>query len=495
MKLLKSFVLPACISLSFSAALVGAAFGEDTKPAVDDTAKAAAPNGFLQQLNDSFTGIYDKAVPSVVIIDTTKKASQEDEEEMGGLDFFFHAPQGQGDPRFKAPPEERKSEGSGFFIRPDGYILTNNHVIEDAENITVKLKDGRHFPAKLVGADEMSDIAVIKIDATGTPVLPFGDSDAVKVGQMICSIGTPFKFDYSFAFGWVSGKSRTVLPGGTYEDYLQTDSFVNPGDSGGPVLDIYGKVVGMNTLINGLGRKMTFAIPSSMLKEVSDQLVESGKIVRSWLGIGIATVGDDLPHGVQIKGIDHGVVVSAIEEGAPASNSDLRVTDVITQVDGKEVATAHDLQREVMKKKVGQNVDLTVWRDGKTLSVAVVTGALPDMTQVSNTAPRPTKKRAAPDAARDDGGFGVKVQDLNKDLADKLQVGDAKGAVVTDVTANSPAAAAGVQKDDLIIGVDSQPVEDAASFKALMGGNDSDQGVLLFINRKGQKTYAIVKPD
>ena len=483
MKLLRSIVLPACISLSFSTALVGVSYGQDAKPATTDAAKAADAHNFLQQLNDGFTGIYDKAAPSVVVIDTTKKASQDDEEDMGGLEFFFRGPQGQ------RPAAPSKSEGSGFFIRPDGYILTNNHVVEDSDSITVRLKDGRHFPGKVVGTDEMGDIAVVKIDVTGMPVLELGDSDAVKVGQMICSIGTPFNFDYSFAFGWVSGKGRANLPGEGYEDFLQTDSFVNPGDSGGPVLDINGKVVGMNTLINGLGRKMTFAIPSNMLKEVSDQIISTGKVTRSWLGIGIATVGDDLPRGLQPKGIDHGVIVSGIEEGAPASNSDLRVTDVITQVDGKAVDSAHDLQKEIISKKVGENVKLTVWRDGKSISVAVVTGELPSMTEVSNTAPKPSKQKpAGGGAAKDAGAFGFKVQDSDS----------GKGVVVTDVSDKGPAATAGVQKDDVITEVDSQPVGDSASFKALVEKHKIDnggKGLLLFINRDGQKTYAIVKPE
>jgi serine protease Do len=494
MKLLKTILLPACISLSFSAALVGVSYGQDAKPIVgQDAQSAASAHNFLQQLNDGFTGIYDKAAPSVVIIDTTKKASADDDEEMGGFEFFFRGPQGQNDPRLRQPA---KSEGSGFFIRPDGYILTNNHVIEDADTITVRLKDGRHFTGKVVGADEMSDIAVVKIDVAGMPVLQLGDSDAVKVGQMICSIGTPFNFEYSFAFGWVSGKGRSNLPGEGYEDYIQTDSFVNPGDSGGPVLDIDGKVVGMNTLINGLGRKMTFAIPSNMLKDISDELISSGKIVRSWLGIGIATVGDDLPHGVQVKGIDHGAVVSSIREGAPAFNSDLRVADVITQVDGKQVDTSHDLQREIMRKKVGQNVNLTVWRDGKTLSVAVVTGELPDMTNVSNTAPKPAgEENADAGATEDTGAYGFKVRGLSRELAGKLNLkDDATGVVVTDVAKKSPAAAAGVQKDDLITEVDSQPVKDVESFKTLVDNHDTDKGLLLFITRKGQKTDAIIKP-
>lgn len=488
MKLLNSFVLPACISLSFSAALVGVSYGQDAKPMDPST------HNFLQQMNAGFTAIYDQAAPSVVIIDSVKKESAEDEEDMNGFEFFFRVPQGQSDPRLREPA---KSEGSGFFIRPDGYILTNNHVIEDADSITVRLKDGRHFTGKVVGADPLSDIAVVKIDATGLPVLQFADSDAVKVGEMICSIGTPFNFDYSFAFGWVSGKGRSNLPGEGYEDYLQTDSFVNPGDSGGPVLDIDGKVVGMNTLINGLGRKMTFAIPSNMLKDVSDQLIATGKVVRSWLGIKIATVGDDSPGGMQVKGIDHGVIVSRIQEGTPAYNSDLRVADVITKVDGKPVDTAPELQVEIMKKKVGQSVNLTVWRDGKTVSVAVVTGEMPSLTEVANAVEKPAKEKPAPDAApKDAGAYGFKVRNVNKDLADKLNLKDAKGVVVTDVAGNGPAAAAGVQKDDLITEVDSQPVDDTASFKSLVDKHDSGKkGLLLFINRNGQKTYAIVKPN
>ncbi|HWB59155.1 MAG TPA: trypsin-like peptidase domain-containing protein [Chthoniobacteraceae bacterium] len=488
MKLLKFTALPALIALSFSTALVGVSNGQDAKPA--DKPDPVAAHNFLQQLNDGFTGIYDKAAPSVVIIDTTKKATAEDEEDMGGFEFFFRGgPQGQNGAPVQREPV--KSEGSGFFIRPDGYILTNNHVIEDAETINVRTKDGHRYKGTVVGADEMADIAVVKIDAKDTPVLPFADIDSVKVGQMVCSIGTPFNFNYSFAFGWVSGKGRANLPGEGYEDYLQTDSFVNPGDSGGPVLDINGKVVGMNTLINGLGRKMTFAIPSDMLKDVSDQLIANGKITRSWLGIGIASVGDDVPASMEPKGIDHGAIVTMIRDGAPASNSDLRATDVITQVDGKDIDSAHELQREIMKKKVGQKVDLTVWRDGKSINVAVVTGALPNMTQVANDAPTPQKRKpATAGAAKDAGAYGFKVQDLGSDS-------DAKGVLVIDVTDKSPAATAGVQKDDIITEVDSQPVQDADSFKALVDKHDSgtkDKGLLLFINRNGEKTYAIVKP-
>jgi len=364
-------------------------------------------------------------------------------------------------------------------------------VIEGADKIEVRLKDGRHFPAKVVGTDEKTDIAVLKIDATALPTLEFADSDAVKVGQLVCSIGVPFNLDYSFTCGWVSAKGRSGLTSTTYEDYIQTDSFVNPGDSGGPVFDVDGKVIGMNTLINGIGRKLTFAIPSNMVKDIGNQLITTGKIVRPWLGIGIRTLSDEPSLGEFIKGIDHGVVVNAITGGAPAYNSDLRVTDVITQIDGKDVLTARDLQKEVLKKKVGQTVSLTVWRGGKSMNVAVATGELPqDMTKVANVAP----KKPIGDDVKDDS-YGFQIQDVSKDLAEKLKLKSAHGAVVSDVTPSSPAALAGIQREDLITEVDSQPVADAAECKALMAKHNSGKGILLFIDRKGQKTYAVLKTD
>jgi len=488
-------ILPACLCISLTPFFTAVSSAEDAAP-------APHAKSFLQELNEGFTGIYDKNAPAVVIVDSSKTADSDDENEMQGFDFFFRNPQGGGQGqgqgkdddsrRFKLPPSASKSEGSGFIVRPDGYIFTNNHVIDGADKIEVHLKDGRHFPAKVVGADEKSDIAVLKIDATGLPTLEFADSDAVKVGQLVCSIGTPFNLDYSFTCGWVSAKGRSGLTSTTYEDYIQTDSFVNPGDSGGPVFDVDGKVIGMNTLINGIGRKLTFAIPSNMVKEIGNQLIATGKIVRPWLGIGIRTLSDEPSLSEFIKGIDHGVVVNSIQALAPAYKSDLRVTDVITAVDGTEVQTARDLQKEVLKKKVGQVVSLTVWRDGQTMKIAVATGELPgDVTKVSNAAP----KKESTDGDEKDDTYGFQIQDVDKEIAEKLKLKSEHGAVVTDVAPSSPAALAGILRDDVITEVDSQPVADATACKGLIAKHDSSKGILLFIDRKGQKTYAVLKTD
>src|SRR5712692_3211125 len=229
--------------------------------------------------------------------------------------------------------------------------------------------------------DEKTDIAVIKVDAKDLPVVQLGDSDAVRVGQFAFAIGAPFKLDYTFTYGVVSGKGRSKLiatGGYSIADYLQTDASINPGNSGGPLCDIDGKVIGMNTLINGLNRGLGFAIPSNMAKEIGTELIAGHKIVRPWLGIRIETLGDDPSVRDLFKGVDKGVIVRTIEADAPAYKSDLRPFDVITHVDAAAVTTDSQLKHEILKKKVGQKVELSVWRKGQTIKIAVTTGELPN---------------------------------------------------------------------------------------------------------------------
>src|SRR5256885_2305836 len=239
------------------------------------------------------------------------------------------------------------------MARQDGFIYTNFHVVEGADEIAVKLKDGREFKAKVVGTDEKTDIAVIKIEATDLPVAQFADCEAVRVGQFAFAIGAPFKLDYTFTYGVISGKGRSKLlatGGYSISDYLQTDASINPGNSGGPLCDIDGKVVGMNTLINGLNRGLGFAIPSNLANEIGQQLIAGHKIVRPWLGIRIESLGDDPSIRDLFKGLEKGVVVRTIEADAPAYKSDLRPFDVIIQVDNSPVSSDTQLQHEILKK-------------------------------------------------------------------------------------------------------------------------------------------------
>src|SRR2546427_3900312 len=343
-------------------------------------AAAEAGKDVVHQLNNAFAKVFEVVAPSVVIIEISKK---NDGSESSPLDdLFFQGPPDQNNQR-RNPNGLRpiQSEGSGFIVRPDGYIFTNFHVVEGADKIDVKLRDGRNFPATVVGTDEKTDIAVVKIDARDLPTVQLGDSDAVRVGQFAFAIGAPFKLDYTFTYGVVSGKGRSkLISTGAYaiSDYLQTDASINPGNSGGPLCDIDGKVIGMNALINGLNRGLGFAIPINMAKEIGNELIAGHKIVRPWLGIRIESLGDDPSIRELFKGLDKGVVVRTIEADAPANKSDLRPMDVITEVDGKSVNTDSQLQHEILKKRVGQNVELTVWRKGQSMKIHITTGELPN---------------------------------------------------------------------------------------------------------------------
>ena len=474
-------------------AVTGVALAAPAELPTSTVPPEAAESGkdVVHALNNAFAKVFEIVSPSVVIIEVTKK---NDGSEGFNFDDLFFQGQPDGSSRRRGPrnPQPIQSEGSGYIVRPDGYILTNFHVVEGSDRVNVKLKDGREFPAKVIGTDEKTDIAVIKIDARDLPVVQMGDSDAVRVGQFAFAIGAPFKLDYTFTYGVISGKGRSkLLSNGGYNisDYLQTDASINPGNSGGPLCDIDGKVIGMNTLINGLNRGLGFAIPSNLANEIGQQLIAGKKIARPWLGIRIETLGDDSSIRDLFKGIEKGVVVRTIEADAPAQKSELRPFDVITRVDGTPVTTDSQLQHEILKKKIGQGVKLTVWRKGQTLDIPVTTGELPnEISRASNDNITPNQPRP-----EDLGKFGLQVQEITKEMADRLGLGDQKGVIVTDVADNSIAASQGIEREDVITEVDGKPVTDVKTFRDALSKADPKRGVLLYLDRKGSKTFAVLK--
>jgi len=482
----------------FSAVLLCATFTLGATPEIAPTpsvppAAAEAGKDVVHQLNNAFAKVFEIVAPSVVIIEVSKKPELSEGSSLD--DLFFQGPPDDNNPRrsprnFENQPVQ--SEGSGFIVRGDGYIFTNFHVIEGADKILVKLKDGRDFPAKIVGTDEKTDIAVIKIEAKDLPVVKLGDSDAVRVGQFAFAIGAPFKLDYTFTYGVVSGKGRSkLIASGGYAiaDYLQTDASINPGNSGGPLCDIDGNVIGMNTLINGLNRGLGFAIPANMIKEIGTELIAGHKIIRPWLGIRIESLGDDPSIRDLFGGLDKGVVVRTIEADAPANKSDLRPFDVITQVDGAPVSTDTQLQHEILKKKVGQSVELTVWRKGQTIKIPVTTGELPgEVSRASNEQPRPTQPKP-----EDVGKFGLQVQDLSKEVAERLHLNVQEGVIVTDVADNSLASQQDIEREDVITEVDGKPISNVQTFREALNKADPKRGVLLYLDRKGTKTFAVLK--
>src|SRR6266436_704884 len=476
-----------CVALSTSLAAQPEAVPMPTVPA----AVAEAGKDVVHQLNNAFAKVFETVAPSVVIIEVSKKNDITESSPLDDL-FFQGAPDENNQRRNPGGPRPIQSEGSGFIVRPDGYIFTNFHVVEGADKIDVKLRDGRNFPARVVGTDEKTDISVIKVDAKDLPVVQLGDSDAVRVGQFAFAIGAPFKLDYTFTYGVISGKGRSKLfqtGGYAISDYLQTDASINPGNSGGPLCDIDGKVIGMNTLINGMNRGLGFAIPINMAKDIGGELIAGHKIMRPWLGIRIETLGDDPTIRDLFKGADKGVVVRTIDADAPASKSDLKPFDVITQIDGTPIETDSQLQHEILKKKIGQNVQLAVWRKDQTIKVPIKTGELPtEIARVSNQPIQPGQSKP-----EDVGKFGLQVQDLSREIAERLHLGVQQGVIVTDVADNSLAAQQDIQREDVITEVDGKPVNNVASFREALTKADPKRGVLLYLDRKGSKTFAVLK--
>jgi len=453
----------------------------------------AQPGALAVQLNDAFASVYERVAPAVVVIEVLGSGDARAVRLPSGLDFFFRTPDGR---RMEEGPEQ----GSGFLINPEGYILTNNHVVENGERgkINVTLQDGRKFPGKLIGRDEKSDLAVIKIEATGLPSLELGDSDAARVGEFAFAIGAPFDLPYTFTVGVISAKGRTNLTNSSaYEEFIQTDASINPGNSGGPLCDLRGRVLGVNTLISGTNRGLGFAVPINIAKDVSRQLIEKGRVSRPWLGIGIVGLEEDARRKSLFPGVDSGVLVESIEPGTPAYSSDLQPGDVILKVDGKQVAYARDLQKEILTKAVGQSIELQIWRSGKVATLGIRTGEQPDqLVRASNRmipvpvappgidpAPLP-QARATPPPSTKPSFYGLIVNDAGGD----------RGVLVEEVLEGSPAEVAGLEVGDVIDEMAGTRIRNRKDFSTLVQSADIEQGAMILLERDGQKTFAILKP-
>ncbi len=476
-------------------------------PRPEPVVPPSAAKSIAQQLNDAFAAVFERVAPAVVVIDVTKKPSSEGEGTDYFPDFFFRSPSDGNGSTPDTPGTRRsskpQSEGSGFIIQSGGYILTNNHVVAGSEKINVRLKDRRQFTARLIGVDDKTDIAVIKIDAADLPVAELADSDMVRVGEIACAIGVPYNLDYSFTTGVVSAKGRNNLDLGTvdnYEDFIQTDASINPGNSGGPLVNLDGKVMGMNTLINGLNRGLGFAIPSNMLREVGDQIIARGHVVRPYIGVIILSLdgesGED--YAAYFNGVKKGVIVKRILPDTPAFKSDLHVSDVITEVDGVSVGSDRDLQKQILTKKVGSSVQLTVFRRGRTLKLAVATGELPTgYTRTAGAAPADATPRAESEPPKLDGTalYGMQMQTLTKDASTRMGLTAASGIVVVAVDDDSPAWRAGIRSRDVITAVDDEPVKDVPALREAVRKGDPGRGIACYVERPDGKTFALIKTN
>ena len=467
------------------------------------------PSANLQmarQLNQAFIEVAENASRAVVVITVMQKPPAPSVEE-GDSSPFESLPR-EFRRRYRRQLEEQQQqpsegEGSGVIIREDGYILTNGHVVEDAETIEVRLQDGRSFKATVRGVDPQSDLAVLKIDAKGLPIAVLADSSKTHVGEFAIAIGAPFNFDYSVTFGHVSAKGRSdILPrfaGGAMmdQDFIQTDASINPGNSGGPLMNIDGEVIGINTLIRGLHTGIGFAIPSSLAREVSDQLISDGKFTRAWLGIGIRAFRDDADLRDLIKGIEDGVVVSAILTNGPASKSDLKASDVITAVDGKRVSTPQELRGEIRGKKVGQPITLDVVRPDSNGAAKVIKIKVKPAEWVVEPPVVTASAKSSPGKEGDTAaaGLGLMVHALTHELATRFGVEMIQGVLVVAVEKETPAARKGIKPGDIITQMDHQYIASPKQFLNAVKKVDLKKGVVILLTSGDAARFEVLKEE
>lgn len=443
----------------------------------------------LKETGKAFASVAKNASPAVVFIRVEKTVSQgqffryRSPFEDDFLKRFFGEP-GPGFPQF---PQQQKrqvqSQGSGFIITQDGYILTNNHVVGDADRVTVKLLDGREFTAKTVGTDPPTDVAVIKIDAESLPVLSLGDSDRIEVGEWVLALGNPFGLSHTLTAGIVSAKGRSSVGITDYEDFIQTDAAINPGNSGGPLIDLLGKVVGINTAIysrNGGGYMgIGFAIPVNMAKNIYTQLIEHGNVTRGYLGVTIQDLTAELAKSFGLNDTK-GVLVSQVMPDTPAEKAGMKQGDVIVSLDGKPVDTSASLRNEVAMTVPGTAIKVGVIRDGKKMTLNV---KVEKMSEDMLTSSR----------SEDLSNLGMSVATLNNDLAKQYGFENESGVVVTGVDQGSLAARTGIRPGMLIKEIDRKPVKNVKEFEdALKKGGKKP--VLLFIKDNRGSHFVAIDP-
>ncbi|HTG00377.1 MAG TPA: DegQ family serine endoprotease [Nitrospirota bacterium] len=451
----------------------------------------------LTQLSDAQSEVAAVATPSVVNISTTRVIKTRED---GAFDLFndpfFRRFFGDQVPHPEVPKEHREqSLGSGVIVSDDGYIITNNHVIEKAEEIKVLLLNKKDYKAKVIGADPKTDIAVIKIEATGLPALPWGDSNKLRVGEIVFAIGNPFGLNQTVTMGVISAVGRANVGIADYEDFIQTDAAINPGNSGGALINARGELIGINTAIlsrTGGYQGIGFAVPSSMARQVMDSLIKYKKVVRGWLGVSIQDMTSDLAEEFGIKELK-GALVSGVMKGSPADSAGIKQGDIILQYNGRDVEDTGHLRNMVSQTPVGTKVKIKLLRRKKEVEVEVNVMEL-------------TKKMAEANSGSEDSGeeqeeesnmlTGLLVREMTPDLAKRFgyPAGE-KGVIVIKVDAASKIYEAGIRPGDIILQVNQRNTETLDEYKKAVSRLKAKDRVLLLVRRKGQDLYVTIKPE
>jgi serine protease Do len=433
----------------------------------------------------SFADLAEALGPAVVNIKVTKI----EKAEVPDLGDLPEGPFGDMFKRFFGDgsqlPQKRKmqGQGSGVVIDTNGTILTNNHVVEGANEITVTMIDKKEYKAKVVGRDPKTDLAVVKLEGKGPfKAAALGDSDAARVGEWVIAIGNPFALSNTVTAGIVSAKGR-VIGAGPYDDFIQTDAPINPGNSGGPLLNMKGEVIGINTAIMPMGQGIGFAIPINTAKNLLPDLVSKGKVTRGYLGINIQNLTDDLASSLQLKSTK-GALVGDVVAGSPAEKAGVKRGDVVVGFNGKEIKDSHELSALVAGTPVDKQVPLRILRDGKEMTLQIRTGNLESSEQGKSS---PTKEPAQ-------GKWGLQLQDLTPELARQLGSKVQHGVVVSGVQPDSPADEASIQRGDIIVEINKQQIKSVGDARQALDKSANKQALLL-IQRGGNNMYVVLKGD
>jgi serine protease Do len=450
-------------------------------PGPDVQVASAVSTGETSRMPFSFADLAEKLKPSVVNIGTTKTVR-------GG----FRSPFGQGSPFFggddfferffgDVPQKEfkQRSLGSGFIISQDGYIFTNNHVVEQADKIIVKLSDGKEYEAKVIGKDAKTDIALIKIKPdTSLPVVETGDSEKLRVGDWVIAIGNPFGLEQTVTAGIVSAKGR-VIGAGPYDNFIQTDASINPGNSGGPLFNMEGKVIGINTAIVAQGQGIGFAIPISMAKTILPDLKSKGKVTRGWLGVSVQDITEDIAKSMKLKD-RNGALVADVFKGDPADKAGLKTGDVVVEISGKKVKDSHELLMQIAAFRVGEAVRVKILREGQERELNITIAERKD--QVDTVA-----------AIENGEAFGMVVQEITPEIAKQLGLSQKQGIIVVEVQDGSVADEVGIQPQDIILQVNKTKVANLKEYAREMRKAAEKGGILLLIKR-GKSTFFVPLP-